>query len=180
MASDALRRAVFLDRDGVLMVDTGYPSRPSEVRLLAGVGPGLRALAARGLRLVIVSNQSGIARGLLDERDLAAVHGRLLELLSLEGVELDGAYYCPHGPDDGCDCRKPQPGLLRRAAAELDLDLTRSYLVGDKASDVSAGAAAGCTTILLTQDAHPAAAADRVCASWDEVAAFVSAEEPPP
>ncbi len=147
-----MRPAVFLDRDGTLIPDEGYLADASRVRLIPGVAPALRALAASGKLLVVVSNQSGVARGLIKSEEVAAVHARVVELLAAEGVHLDAAYHCEHGPDDGCACRKPRPGMLLRAAAEHPIDLRRSLMVGDKPSDVAAGEAAGCKALLFTGD----------------------------
>jgi D-glycero-D-manno-heptose 1,7-bisphosphate phosphatase len=164
-------RAVFLDRDGTLMVDTDYPRDPAEVRLLPGAAAALARLRERGFRLVVVSNQSGLARGMITPEQAGRVHDRFVECLAAEGIVLDGAYYCPHGPDGGCDCRKPRPGLLRRAAAELGLDLDRSFAVGDRHRDVEAGVAAGCRAFLL----RPVTAA-----GWEEVVQrILDAEEEP-
>jgi D,D-heptose 1,7-bisphosphate phosphatase len=148
-ASRARRRAIFLDRDGTVTIDTGYPSDPDEVELLPGAADGLRTLRDRGWALVLVSNQSGVGRGLITPEQAQVVHDRLMVTLRASGVELDGAYYCPHAPDDACECRKPRSGLLRRAAAELRLDLAGSVMVGDRQSDVEAGKEAGCRTVLL-------------------------------
>lgn len=139
--------AVFLDRDGTLIEDVGYPSRPDDVKLLPEVGPALRTLSAWGLPLVVVSNQSGVGRGLFTVAQAEAVHNRLVEDLECEGVTLDGAYYCYHGPDEGCPCRKPAPGLILRGAEELDLDVAASVLVGNTQSDIDAGRNAGSRTI---------------------------------
>jgi len=148
------RRAVFLDRDGTVIRDVGYPSDPDEVDLLPGSAEALRRLIDAGWSLVLVSNQSGIARGLVSEAEVEAVHRRTVELLASEGIHLDGTYRCPHGPDDGCDCRKPRPGMLHAAAGDLGLDLGASVMVGDKASDALAGLAAGCRGILLVGEAE--------------------------
>jgi D,D-heptose 1,7-bisphosphate phosphatase len=145
----ASRRAIFLDRDGTITIDTGYPSDPDEVELLPGAADGLRTLRDRGWALVLVSNQSGVGRGMITPEQAQAVHNRLTVTLGAAGVEFDGAYYCPHAPGEACECRKPRSGLLRRAAAELGLDLAGSVMVGDRQSDVEAGRDAGCTTILL-------------------------------
>jgi D-glycero-D-manno-heptose 1,7-bisphosphate phosphatase len=149
-------RAVFLDKDGTLIEDVPYNVDPARIRLSAGCAEGLRALDAAGYRLLVVSNQSGVARGLFAEEALAAVEKRLRELLAEVGVSLAGFYYCPHHPEGKvaayartCNCRKPQPGLLRRAAAEHGLDLARSWFVGDILDDVEAGHRAGCRTVLL-------------------------------
>lgn len=137
------RRALFLDRDGTLIVDVGYPRDPALVEPLPGAVEALRDLQ-RDWLLVIVSNQSGIARGLITPDEARAVHERVVELFAAGGVTFAGAYYCPHGPDHGCRCRKPAPGMLLDAARELDIELAASVMIGDKPSDVECGRAAGC------------------------------------
>jgi D-glycero-D-manno-heptose 1,7-bisphosphate phosphatase len=150
-----MRAAVFLDRDGTIIHDDGYLADASRVRLLPGAADALRALAAER-SLVVVSNQSGIARGLIRPAELAAVHARMVEVLAAEGITLAATYYCEHGPDDGCSCRKPLPGMLQTAAREHALDLSRSIMIGDKPSDVAAGVAAGCrASFLFTGDWAP-------------------------
>ena len=150
------RRAVFLDRDGTLNVDREYVGTPEDVELVANAAEGARMLAGAGFVLVVVSNQSGIARGFFTEREADAVDQRLAELLAAKGVTIAASYRCPHLPDSAlpefaiaCDCRKPLPGLILRAAADLSLDLKRSWAIGDRARDVAAGAAAGCRTIAV-------------------------------
>jgi len=144
-----MRRAVFLDRDGTIIEDEGYLAVPSKARFLPGVLDALRTFRDRGMMLVVVSNQSGIPRGLITPEQHAAVDARVRQMLSDEGVPLDAAYYCAHLPTDGCTCRKPRPGMLEQAAREHAIDLPRSFMVGDKLSDVEAGRAAGCITALL-------------------------------
>ena len=131
-------RAVFLDRDGTIVEDPGFLHEPDKVRLLPGAAAAIRRLNDAGWLVVTVSNQSGIARGLYDVAAYAAVQRRLVELLAQHGARLDGAYHCPHHPDvtGPCECRKPGVRLFRDAAAALDLDLARSYWVGDRVSDV--------------------------------------------
>ncbi|MPZ13117.1 MAG: HAD-IIIA family hydrolase [Chloroflexi bacterium] len=148
--------AVFLDKDGTLIDDVPYNVDPGRVVLTKGAIEGLRLLHAAGFRLVIVTNQSGVARGLFPESALVAVEERLRELLASAGVPLVGFYYCPHHPDGvvrayarACGCRKPEPGLILRAADELRLDLARSWTIGDISSDVEAGRRAGVRSILL-------------------------------
>lgn len=148
--------AVFLDRDGTLVHPAHYPSRPECLRLYNGIGPVLRDLQQAGFRLVIITNQSGIARGYFTESDLQNMHEYLARELWCYGVQLDGIYYCPHHPDGvipelsvRCDCRKPQAGMLLRAVADLDLDPQRSWLVGDILDDIEAGNRIGCRTILV-------------------------------
>jgi len=151
-----LRTAVFLDRDGTLIVDTGYPNDPDAVVLIDGAAAALRALPPE-LALVIISNQSGLARGLITPAQAAAVAARVQARFAAEGVTFAGAYHCPHAPDDGCACRKPAPGMLLQAARELYLDLAASIVVGDKPSDVDAAHNAGCRGGVLFED-WPAAA----------------------
>ena len=148
--------AVFLDRDGTLVEPRHYPSRPEELVLVEGIGPELRALRRDGYKLVLITNQSGIARGRFTERDLDGMHAHLRSKLTALGVRLDGVYYCPHHPEGTvphlsapCACRKPQPGMLLHAARVLDLDLARSWFVGDILDDVEAGNRAGCWTVLV-------------------------------
>lgn len=155
-------KALFLDRDGTIIEDCGYVSRPEDVRLLPGAADAIRRAADAGHRIIIVSNQSGVARGIFDEKALAAVHDRVEELLRAEGGVIDAAYYCPYldGPAAteeafrrDSDLRKPKPGMLVQAAEELDVDLSRSWMVGDSVRDIEAGAAAGCRTVLIGNSA---------------------------
>lgn len=167
------RRAVFLDRDGTIIDDAGYLRDPGRVRLLPGAPEALNRLRNRGYRLVVVSNQSGVGRGLLTREDLENVHRRMAQELAGHGVALDGAYYCPHAPWEGCGCRKPSPGLLIKAAEEMGLDMHRSFMVGDKLSDISAGRRAGCRAVLLSLTPGPSLdlgenCADCVAFSWQE------------
>ena len=144
-----MRRAVFLDRDGTLMPEVGALGRPEAVRLLPGVAPALRALAAARYELVVVSNQSAIGRGAVTEPEVRAVHAALRRALRAEGVELSAIFFCPHRPEDACDCRKPAPGLLLQAAAALELRLGESWMIGDSTRDTEAAARAGTRGILL-------------------------------
>jgi histidinol-phosphate phosphatase family protein len=167
--------AVFLDRDGTLIEDVGYPRDPAGVRLLPGATTALRRFRERGLRLVVVSNQSGIGRGLVTREQADAVHARFVELLGRDGVRLDDARYCPHAPDQGCDCRKPAPRLVLEAAAELGVDLPASFMVGDRDRDLESGRRAGCGhLILLDASARvPAAGGVRTASTWSEVEEIV-------
>lgn len=149
-------RAVLLDRDGTLVQPRHYPTRPEQLRLYDGIAAPLRRLQAAGFRLVVITNQSGIARGYLTEADLERMHQHLAAELGALGVRLDAIYHCPHHPDGiirslavRCACRKPEPGMVLRAAEDLGLDLTRSWLVGDILDDVEAGNRAGCRTVLV-------------------------------
>jgi D-glycero-D-manno-heptose 1,7-bisphosphate phosphatase len=147
-------KAVFLDRDNTVMEDPGYISDPKVVKLLPGVELALKSLSQCGYKLVVVTNQSGIARGLLTEQTLDKIHAELRRQLSQRGAHLDAIYYCPFHPEGTIeeyakesDLRKPQPGMLQLAAKELDIDLSQSWMVGDSARDIEAGQRAGCKTI---------------------------------
>jgi len=148
--------AVFIDRDGTLTEEVGYINHPKRLRLLPRSADAVSLLNQAGMKAILVTNQSGIARGYFTEEVLHATHAELLSQLKAEGASLDGLYVCMHHPTEGerpyrqaCDCRKPSPGLLRRAASELGLDLGRSYAVGDKISDVMAGHRAGARGVLV-------------------------------
>jgi D-glycero-D-manno-heptose 1,7-bisphosphate phosphatase len=140
---------ILVDRDGTINAERNYLSDPEQLELLPGAAEGLRALAGLGFGIVIVTNQSGIARGYFSLERLAEIHRRLLDMLAKEGVPVAGIYVCPHGPDSACDCRKPLPGLALRAAAEQGIDLARSFVIGDKAADVELGHAVGAVSILV-------------------------------
>ena len=139
--------AVFLDRDGTLMEEVDYCREPEKVRLLPSVPEGLAKLKAAGFRCVIITNQSGIGRGRIRMSEYEAVHARLMELLG--GGLIDATYFCPDAPDTPCKCRKPAPGMILAAAEGLNLDLSQSWMIGDKASDIGCGQNAGARTILV-------------------------------
>lgn len=147
------RRAVFLDRDGTIIREVGYLSEPSGIELLPGSVEALKRLKAAGFILVVVTNQSGIARGYYGEKELAAIHVTLDKMLKGQGASIDAYYYCPHHPEHGdvrdCPCRKPRTGMAAQAAREHGIDLAGSYFVGDKASDVEMGKNAGGRSILV-------------------------------
>jgi len=146
--------AVFLDRDGTLIRDTGYPSDPDEVELLPGAAGALRALNRRGVPAVVTTNQSGIGRGLLTEEAYRSVRAEFLRQLEERDARLDLVLHCPHAPDAGCDCRKPRLGMHREASRRLDLDLGRALYVGDRPSDVEPAARTGGTGLLLARGAE--------------------------
>ncbi len=143
---------LLLDRDGTLMVDVGYPNDPAQVQLLPGAAEAVRELVRVGFVPAVVSNQSGLARGLITPEQAEAVHDRFVEQFEAASGVLLCCYYCPHGPDDGCACRKPKPGLLNRAAADLGLIGVPGIAIGDKLSDVEAGRAAGLDGLLFQGD----------------------------
>jgi histidinol-phosphate phosphatase family protein len=160
-------RAVLLDRDGTLIVDVPYNGDPSRVVPMPGAKAALDRLRAAGLRLAIVSNQSGVGRGLLTADQVDAVHARVEELLGPFGA----CCWCPHAPDDGCGCRKPAPGLILQAAAELDVEVTSCAVIGDIGADVEAAQAADAASVLVpTPQTLPqeVAAAPAVARTLDE------------
>lgn len=154
--------AVFLDRDGVLIEDVDLLVSQDQVHLIRGAAEGVKALRESGFLVVVVSNQTVVARGLATEADVCAVHGHIQRLLLIEGTTaIDRFYYCPHHPNAtlpeyriACTCRKPRPGMLLSAADDLSIDLSASYMIGDRMSDVAAGQRAGCQTILVQSGRH--------------------------
>ena len=162
-------KAAFIDRDGVINEELEYVHRVEDFRLLPGVPEGLRLLQEDGFALVVVTNQAGIARGLYSEAEFERVTQHMRDRLAPHGVLLSGVYHCPHHPSAGigalridCDCRKPKPGMLRRAARELGLDMEASVLIGDKESDLDAGRAAGVAACVLVESGHAPTDAARV------------------
>jgi len=171
---------IFLDRDGTVIDDTGYIGDPDLVHFLPGVFAALRRLQDAGYQLVVISNQSGIGRGVITQGQYDLVAQRIDKDLAQHGIRI-ATYYCPHSPDDGCSCRKPSPYLLSRAAQDLDIDLSRSYMIGDRLTDVEAGAAAGCKTILLGRSPSEEAAQsglspDHICPDWTCVSNTIVAQ----
>jgi len=175
--------ALFLDRDGTIIKHVDYPRDPELVELMPGAGLVLSELRSLGYLLVLVSNQSGIGRGLITREEAKMVHEEVVRQLAVHNVQLHAALYCPHAPADGCSCRKPSPGLLLQAAREAHVDLSRSIMIGDKLIDVAAGRLAGCRTILLTPD-PPVGDLEfsphHVAADWLEVRALIVAPYPAP
>jgi D-glycero-D-manno-heptose 1,7-bisphosphate phosphatase len=187
MIAPAVSRAVFLDRDGVLNRNVFYsdtsayesPRSPSELVLADGIGSALGQLASAGFRLILVSNQPNAAKGKCTPEALTLVHARLAELLTGQGIKLDAAFYCYHHPlhTGPCGCRKPEPGLLLKAAGSFQLDLQSSWMIGDRASDVLCGRAAGCRTVWIDtaegQQPPLAGAADLVACSLPEAVSLI-------
>ena len=155
------------------MVDTGYCHEPDKVRLIEGAAEGLRLLSDRGFFLVIITNQSGVGRGYFGEKDVVAVSSRLHEELRTKGADFDALFYCPHHPLDQCDCRKPRPGLILRAASVYDLDLHSSFTIGDQESDLEAGRSAETRTVLVSEQLRPSALADFNARDLIEAAKFI-------
>jgi D-glycero-D-manno-heptose 1,7-bisphosphate phosphatase len=174
----ARRVGVFLDRDGTLTLPYHHPTRPEHLVPRAGIVGPLRRLADAGVALLIVTNQSALARGLLTGDGFAVAQSSFERKLARAGVRFDGVYHCPHHPDGTvaalavrCGCRKPEPGLLLRAAAEHGVDLARSWMVGDQPSDVEAGRRAGCRTVLIGQPGQGVTTAQALWRIADEVTA---------
>lgn len=149
-------RAVFLDRDGTLNEEVGYITRPEQFRLFTCAAQAVRLLNAAGWRVIVVTNQSGVARRLFSEIFLAALHEQMIRDLERNGAHIDAIYYCPHHPELGappyrraCACRKPQPGLLTRAAADFALDLAQCFVIGDRYRDVATALAVGARGVLV-------------------------------
>lgn len=143
------RPAIFLDRDGTIIEDRDYLASPDQVSILPTVTQSLAQLAQAGYSLVMITNQSGIGRGYFTLEHLEMVHQYLSQLLLAEEVTLDGIYFCPHAPRENCKCRKPLPELMLRASADLDLDLSRSFVIGDKPADIGLALAVGAKPILV-------------------------------
>lgn len=164
-----MKAAVFLDRDGTINKDVGYLNHPDQFELLPGALEGLHLLSDSGLQLVIVTNQSGVARGLIPPEQMPVIEQAFLDLMRSNAIPIAGYYTCPHYPEaklpeyrSTCECRKPEPGLILQAARDLDIDVRRSYVIGDKASDVQLAHNAGATGILVLtgygekhQDSYP-------------------------
>ncbi len=154
-------KAAFIDRDGVINEERNYVHRIEDFVLLPGVAQGLALLRDAGFRLIVVTNQAGIARGYYDQSAMDRLHDHLRDQLALQGVALDAIYFCPHHPSGSveglaveCDCRKPSPGMLLQAAKDFDLDLSASVLIGDKLSDVQAGKRAGVGRAFIVESGH--------------------------
>jgi len=143
------KRFVLLDRDGTIIKDKHYLSDPDLVELLPGALQGLKMMQASGFGLAVLTNQSGIGRGYFDESSVLACNERLQDILQAEGVMIQGFFYCPHTPEDGCDCRKPAPGLMRQAAKSLGFDPRDAVMIGDKEADIGVGRHSGAVSILV-------------------------------
>jgi len=146
-------RAIFLDRDGTMAIDVVYCSRPEDFKLFPLAARAVKLLNDHGYKVIVVTNQSGVARGYFTEDMLEKIHQKMQEDLAKEGAIVDGIYHCPHHPDDKCKCRKPEPEMVLRAVSEHDIDLQRSFVVGDKQMDVQLGKRVGCRTVLIAPDA---------------------------
>lgn len=159
-----MNRAIFLDRDGVIIEDVNLLTNSGDIRILEGVPEALRCMQEAGFKLIVVSNQPVVARGMVTEQEVQAINAEIEYLLELAGApHIDGFYFCPHHPNAtlpeyriACECRKPEPGLVLRAASEHNLNLHLSFLVGDRITDIIAGAKAGCRTVMVRTGKHDA------------------------
>jgi len=143
------RPFILLDRDGTLNVEVNYLSDPAQLKLLPGVSGALKRLRELGYGLAVVTNQSGVSRGYFTLETAELINQRLRRMLAEDGAAVDAVYLCPHGPEDGCDCRKPLPGMARQAQAEFGFDPAQAIVIGDKKADIDLGRAIGATTILV-------------------------------
>jgi len=150
-----VNRAVFLDRDGTLTVEAGYINHESRLYLIKGAARALRVLKDAGFLTILITNQAGVARGYFDEELVERVHARLNRLLKKHGASLDGIYYCPHLPEGkgkyrkACECRKPQPGMIKKAVRDFNVDVEKSYMIGDKITDIYMAKNAGLKSVLV-------------------------------
>ena len=144
-----MKRAVFFDRDGTLNEEREYLASPEGLTMLGGAVDAVKIVNKAALMAVVITNQSGVGRGYFGRGDVEAVNGRLRALVGEGGGRIDGVYYCPHRPDEGCECRKPATGLIRQASGDLGIDPTRSYVVGDKVADIEMAWACGAKGVLV-------------------------------
>jgi len=166
--------AVFLDRDGTLIEEVGYLDRPDRLKLFPDSARAVRLINMSGMKAIVATNQSGIARGYFTEAVVERLHVHLQKLLSAQGAQIDRFYYCPHHPTEGlglyrkvCPCRKPEPGMLRQAAEEMNLDLSRSYLIGDMPTDIEAASRAGIKSVLIRGGCLPGRTPDLPHEDWE-------------
>lgn len=147
-----MNKAVFLDRDGVLIEDTNYPGDPEKIVFLPKIADAVRSLNEKGYKVIVATNQSGVARGYFTEKEVKEINKKIEKKLGKEGAKIDKFYYCPHHPDDNCECRKPKPGMLLKAKRDFNIDFKKSYVIGDALKDVETGKKVGCKTILISKE----------------------------
>ncbi len=145
-------RTVFIDRDGTINVNYGYINNPNDFKMYPSVAKGIKLLQENGFKIIVITNQSGIARGYFSEKTLGEIHEKMKKDLSKEDAMVDAIYYCPHHPDEKCNCRKPKPGLLEKAIKDFDIDIEKSFIIGDRMLDVEAGYKIGLKTVLVPED----------------------------
>ena len=152
--TETWKGAAFLDRDGVINEEVNYLHEPEKTVLVSGVAEALNLIHQHGYLAVVVTNQSGIARGMYGEPEMHSVHAKIRELLAPSGADFDAIYFCPHPPAAECCCRKPKPGMLLKAAEDLGIDPSISFMVGDRAGDIEAGNSAGCKATYLVRSGY--------------------------
>jgi len=145
-------RAVFIDRDGTINANIGYIDSPDRFMMYSGVAEGIRLLNQDGFKVIIITNQSGIARGYFSKETLEKIHYRMKRELSEKDAIVDAIYYCPHHPDDDCNCRKPKTGLLEKAVKDFNINAGKSFIIGDRMLDMETGNKIGCKTVLVPED----------------------------
>jgi D-glycero-D-manno-heptose 1,7-bisphosphate phosphatase len=171
-----MNKAVFFDRDGTIAVDVGYCRRPEDFKLFPAAPEVIHSLNHHNYKIVVITNQSGISRGFFDEAALEVIHAKMRSDLAIVGAHIDGIYYCPHHPNDACDCRKPKTALIRRAAVDLKIDLQNSFVVGDLPKDIEMGRNAGCHTILIQhhgEEVNASGVPDAVVSDISEVPGII-------
>ena len=180
-AGNAMDKVVILDRDGTMVVDRGYLDDPAGLEFLPAAPEGLRWLHSRGYRLVVMTNQSGVGRGLFPLERVVAMNERLCRMVEEGGAKLEAIYFCPHEPEAGCECRKPALGMMARAAADLGFDPAAAVVIGDRKSDVEFGRRAGSKTILIAAapEAASTSRADAVAPNLLAAARIVTSFDPP-
>ena len=185
MGTTANNRAVFLDRDGTIMVDANYVGKVDQVAVIPGARQALKRLQDAGYKLFVITNQSGVGRGYFTREAVESIHAHLNEQFGQAGVRFDRYYVCPHHPEDNCDCRKPKPKFLLDAAREYGLDLSRCFMIGDRESDIQAGVNAGVISILVLTGvgqetlAKQAAKPDHIANDIAEAAAWILRQDLP-
>jgi len=145
-------KTVFIDRDGTINANTGYIKTPDDFKIYKGVAEGIKILNNMGYKVIIITNQSGIARGFFNEEMLEKIHEKMKKELSEKGATVDAIYFCPHHPDEKCNCRKPEPGMLQKAMKDFDVDVQKSFIIGDRMLDVEAGNKIGVKTVLVPEN----------------------------
>ena len=175
-----MNRAVFLDRDGTIIEDAGYLRDPQAIRPLPGALEALRRFCEAGWLLIVVTNQSGVARGLISSEEMLDVRSAFEAALVRAGARITATYCCLHAPEENCDCRKPSPSLFLQAASENSIDLSRSWMVGDRESDIVAGRNAGCSTIWLRNNIHAVnpALPDFTAEDWRKIEQIIAPSTP--
>jgi histidinol-phosphate phosphatase family protein len=177
-----MNKAVFIDRDGTIARDAPYCSNPEDFELLPGVAEGIKLFNKHGFKVVVITNQSGVGRGYFTEEMLARIHDKMRDELAKYGAHVDAVYYCPHHPDDNCECRKPRPKMVFQAASDLRINLQQSYVIGDHDMDIEMGKNVGCKTILIAaknkgSESDKVPCSDYVASSVSDAAQWIIAEQ---